>query len=281
MLISFCCTMAVALAVALLIWLFAWTCKHLQSNWFNKWSFLKTAVENVHFLMLGGILRALILFYYPITLFAIYQLALIKDCWLFIFLAVICIVFLSLGVMIFCGYKILQPLKRNELEEYKKPSYALLYGSLYSQYIEDSSFKLTRIWFFIFPITYDFLRALVIGLGQRSAIAQIIGLLITDIIFLILLITYKPFKRPLMSYLKIGVIVLQIVIVILLIPFIGNTPLLYRIIIEYVMKSLQFIITILLVTFAIVALSVVIRNFMKGNEEDKDDNRSLIKEEKM
>ncbi|RIA94843.1 hypothetical protein C1645_817428 [Glomus cerebriforme] len=172
--ISFCCTIGVALVIALLIWLFAWSCKRWRSTWFNKWSFLKTAVENVHFLMLGGILRVLILFYYPITLFAIYQLALTKDCWILIFLAVISIAFLSLGIMIFCGYKILQPLKRNELEEYKKPSYTLLYGSLYSQYIENSSFKSTRIWFFIFPIIYDFLRALVIGLGQRSAIVQII-----------------------------------------------------------------------------------------------------------
>jgi hypothetical protein len=215
----------------------------------------------------------LILFYYPITLLAFYQLALIKDCWLFIFLAVICVVFLSLGAMIFCGYKILRPYFNGNWDEYKKPSYSLFYGSLYTQYNDDEDKKLNRVWFFVFTITYDFLRATVVGLGQRSAVAQIIGLLVTETIIFFLIVKYKPYKNSVLNWLKIGISVLQFVIVILLIPFFGNTPLVYRLIIDYIMKSLQFVLTILIVTVTIVTLYFVIRNLMNQNKESKNDEK--------
>src|SRR4051812_5766677 len=102
--------------------------------------------------------------------------------------------------------------------------------------------------------TYDFLRAIVIGLGQRSAIVEVIGLLLTETIFFYLIVKNKPYKSPLMNKLKIGISVVQFVIVILLIPFFGNTPLVYRLIIDYIMKSMQFALTILIFTVTIVTL---------------------------
>lgn len=205
---------------------------------------------------------------------AFYQLALIKDCWLFIFLAVICVVFLSLGAMAFCSYKILRPYFLENWDEYKKPSYTIFYGSLYTQYHEKEDKSSNCVWFFAFTTTYDFLRAIIIGLGQRSAVAQIIGLLATETIFFFLIVKYKPYKSRMIQWLKTGISVVQFVIVILLIPFFGNTPLIYRVIIDYIMKSMQFILTILIVTITIVTLYIVIRNLMNGNKESKNDEKN-------
>jgi hypothetical protein len=174
--------------------------------------------------------------------------------------------------MIFCGYKILQTLVKFP-ENLETPPYTFLYGSLYTQYRDNSDDKETCIWFFAVTVTYDFLRALIVGLGQRSAIAQIIGLLVTELILFILLVYYKPFKTKLMNYLKISISVVQFVIVCLLIPFLGSTSLLYRLIIDIVMKSLQFILTILIVSFTIVTLIVVIRNLInEGKKKDDEEN---------
>ncbi|PKC69662.1 hypothetical protein RhiirA1_533288 [Rhizophagus irregularis] len=281
--ISFCFTLGVALVIVLLIWLFAWSCKKLQTSLWKKWSFLKKAVDNLHLLILGGFIRALILFYYPITLFAFYQLALIKDCWLFIFLAVICVTFLSLGAMAFCGYKILRPYFFENWDEYKKPTYTIFYSSLYSQYHEEEDKSSNCVWFFVFTTTYDFLRAIIIGLGQRSAIAQIIGLLVTEAIFFFLIVKYKPYKSRMIQWLKTGISIVQFVVVILLIPFFGNTPLVYRIVIDYIMKSMQFILTILIFSITIVTLYIVIRNLINGDKgskndekDDDDDKREII-----
>lgn len=204
---------------------------------------------------------------------AFYQLALIKDCWLLIFLAVICVIFLSLGAMIFCGYKILQPYFLKNWDEYKKASYTIFYGSLYTQYHEEENKSSNRVWFFIFTITYDFLRAIVVGLGQRSAVAQIIGLLITEAIFFFSIVKYQPYKSRVIYWLKMGISVVQFITIILLIPFFGNTPFVYRLIIDYTMKSMQFILTILIVTITIVTLYIVIRNLINGNKESENDKR--------
>lgn len=51
--ISFCFTLGVALVIVLLIWLFAWSCKKLQTSLWKKWSFLKTVVENLPLLIFG------------------------------------------------------------------------------------------------------------------------------------------------------------------------------------------------------------------------------------
>ena len=176
--------------------------------------------------------------------------------------------------MIFCGYKILQAIKSPEV--LKSPTYTFLYGSLYSQYRDypnDSNKNETCIWFFVITVTYDFLRAFIVGLGQRSAIAQIVGLLVTEIIFFILLVRFKPFKTSLMNYLKISISAVQFVIVCLLIPFLGSTSLLYRLIIDMVMKSLQFILTILVVSFTIVTLAIVIRNLINESKKKDDDEK--------
>ncbi|GBC10157.1 hypothetical protein RclHR1_09390013 [Rhizophagus clarus] len=225
----------------------------------------------------------LILFYYPITLLAFYQLVLIKDCWLFIFLAAICVVFLSLGTMIFCGYKILRPYFLGNWNEYKKPSYVIFYGSLYTQYNENEDKSSNRVWFSIFATTYDFLRAIIIGLGQRSAVLQIIGLLVTETILFFLLVKHKPYKHRWMNRLKISVSVVQFIYTILLISFFGNTPLSYRLIIDNIMKFVQFILTTLIFIITILNLTLIIKNLMnkksKNDEKDDDDDRRKIIEE--
>ncbi|GES88787.1 DUF907 domain protein [Rhizophagus clarus] len=265
-LISFCFALGIVLILVLLIWLFAWLCKKLQTSLWKEWSILKTVMENL-----------------PLLILAFYQLVLIKDCWLFIFLAAICVVFLSLGTMIFCGYKILRPYFLGNWDEYKKPSYVIFYGSLYTQYNENEDKSSNRVWFSIFATTYDFLRAIIIGLGQRSAVLQIIGLLVTETILFFLLVKHKPYKHRWMNRLKISVSVVQFIYTILLIPFFGNTPLLYRLIIDYIMKSVQFILTILIVTITILTLSLIIKNLMnkksKNDEKDDDDDRRKIIEE--
>ncbi|CAB5207336.1 unnamed protein product [Rhizophagus irregularis] len=159
----------------------------------------------------------------------------------------------------------------------------LVISSLYSQYHEEEDKSSNCVWFFVFTTTYDFLRAIIIGLGQRSAIAQIIGLLVTEAIFFFLIVKYKPYKSRMIQWLKTGISIVQFVVVILLIPFFGNTPLVYRIVIDYIMKSMQFILTILIFSITIVTLYIVIRNLINGDKgskndekDDDDDKREII-----
>ncbi|PKY39910.1 hypothetical protein RhiirA4_453194 [Rhizophagus irregularis] len=187
------------------------------------------------------------------------------------------------SAMAFCGYKILRPYFFENWDEYKKPTYTIFYSSLYSQYHEEEDKSSNCVWFFVFTTTYDFLRAIIIGLGQRSAIAQIIGLLVTEAIFFFLIVKYKPYKSRMIQWLKTGISIVQFVVVILLIPFFGNTPLVYRIVIDYIMKSMQFILTILIFSITIVTLYIVIRNLINGDKgskndekDDDDDKREII-----
>src|SRR5581483_2837147 len=172
--------------------------------------------------------------------------------------------------MIFCSFKILNALFKTP-GDFELPAYTILYGTLYTQYRGDPTVDEENcIWFFLFQIIFDFLRALIVGLGQRSAIVQIVGLLITELICLILLIRFKPFKTPLMNKLKIFISVVQFVILCLLAPFIGNTPLLYKVIIDIIMKGLQFILTILVTAFAILGLVLLAKKLIGSNKEEEE-----------
>ncbi|CAG8526722.1 8009_t:CDS:2 [Funneliformis mosseae] len=276
MIITFSSTVGIALVIALLIGLLAKLCKCL----WKKWPALKMAAKNFHFLVFGGILRVLLLFYYPLTLFSAYQLSLYKDCWLFLLLAVVCITFLSLGAIIFCGYKIFRAWKNraqmNNQDEFKKPEYTLLYSSLYTQY-KDHTDK-DCILFFIYTFAYDFFRALVIGLGQQIAILQIVGLSVTEMTYFALLLYFQPFKTSLMNYLKLCISFLRFVIVCMLIAFLSGmaTNIKNRIIIEMIIKSSHFFIMGMLVMTIVINLVIAIKDLVTGKDNKDNHDEKLI-----
>ncbi|CAG8724135.1 16342_t:CDS:2, partial [Dentiscutata heterogama] len=96
--IAFLSALALAIGIALLIWLFARysVCLH------NKWKSLKTVAANC--------------------------------------LCLVLVVF-SLGIITFCGVKVISDLKKNDLEIFKKPDHTFIYGALYTQYKENNIIK--------------------------------------------------------------------------------------------------------------------------------------------
>ncbi|CAG8749450.1 5028_t:CDS:2, partial [Dentiscutata erythropus] len=125
----------------------------------------------------------LILFYYPLTLLATYQIYNYKDCWLLILLAALCIALFSIGVMFFCSFKILDDLF-NDRDAFKKSAHTFIYEPLYSQYHDNPDnpdIKHSRAWFFVFKISYDFIRVVTTGITQYNGLIQIMGLLVTEI----------------------------------------------------------------------------------------------------
>ncbi|KAF0537659.1 trp-like ion channel pkd2 [Gigaspora margarita] len=124
MMISFFSAQALAFGTMLFIWLFAQCCKFLR----NKWPFLKKVTNNFHFL--------LILFYYPLTLLAAYQIYNYKDFWLLILLTAFCIGIFSVGVMLFCAFKILNDLFKDR-SAFKTSAHTFIYDPFYNQYRDD------------------------------------------------------------------------------------------------------------------------------------------------
>ncbi|CAG8612726.1 7825_t:CDS:2 [Acaulospora morrowiae] len=188
-----------------------------MSLW-EKWSILKTAAHNIHFLILGGMLRLLLLFYYPLTLFAAYQLTLGRDCWFLLFLAAICIVVISIGSVTICSSKIIKDMRSNR-EAFDSPAHKIVLGAFYTQYRDSSDAQESRVWFFLIPVVYDFIRAIVIGAAQKSSLTQGLFLLVTELVYFLLLALYKPYITDLMNKLNIGISFLKLAVVLLLLPY--------------------------------------------------------------
>ncbi|RHZ83317.1 hypothetical protein Glove_97g13 [Diversispora epigaea] len=196
--IESCIVLAIALVITLLLGLFARLSKFLQ----KKWSIVKTAASNIHFLVLGGMFRVLLLFYYPLTLFAAYQLSFHHDCWFLLLLAAICIIFISLGMISFCSYKILQDLSHDR-DAFNTPVHTFIYGALYTQYRDHSEMKQTCLWFFVFTFAYDVIRAIATGGARQSGAVQ------TSLIVILLI----PFLVNSINFLKSLILALQFIII--------------------------------------------------------------------
>ncbi len=182
-------------------------------------------------------------------------------------------------MIIFCGYKILWALLKNRAE-FKKPYHTLIYGSFYTQYRDHPTVEQSRIWFFIVVFTYDFIRALVIGLGQKSAVVQITGLFVTEVIYFTLLQRKKPFEVKLMNNLEICMSFLRFVVVCMLYSFLSDKR---QHGIEIAIELLQLIIIGMLVVVIIMNIINSIRGFINKknnkNDEDTKDNGSVKEEQ--
>ncbi|KAF0501277.1 trp-like ion channel pkd2 [Gigaspora margarita] len=265
--IVFLSALVLAICITLLIWVFA----RFSVCLYNKWKILQMIAANCLYFVLGGMLRVLILFYYPLTLLACYQLYNYNNCLLLLILAGICIAVFSHGIMTICGVKILSDLYKNDSDLFKKSNHSYIYGALYTQYKEDSVIKNSRIWFFIVMVSYDFSRAVITGLAPNYKIIQSAGLTATELILLILFCYFKPFKTGLMNGLHICTSVLRLLVSLLLIIFIfvHIEPL------EVLICVLHFILIFLIFFVIMLQLFTTIRNsFCKKKEIENEKNEN-------
>ncbi|CAG8452574.1 16364_t:CDS:2 [Racocetra fulgida] len=162
------------------------------------------------------------------------------------------------GVCLYNKWKILQT-----------SDHKFIYGALYTQYKENNDIKDSRIWFFIITFSYDFSRGVITGLTQDYNIIQVAGLIVTELVLLILLSRFKPFKTRLMNVLNICSSVLRLLISLLLITFIfvSIQPL------ETFIYILQFMLVFMLLFVILLQLITTIRNSCcKKKESENDDN---------
>ncbi|CAG8731583.1 16072_t:CDS:1 [Racocetra persica] len=175
--------------------------------------------------------------------------------------------------MAFCSKRVLSDLNKNDLDIFKKPDHKFIYGALYTQYKEDSDIKDSRIWFFVVVISYDFSRGVITALTQDYKIVQAIGLIVTELVLLILLNQFRPFKTSLMNILNICASVLRLFVSILLttLIFVNIQPL------ETVICILQFMLVFMLIFVILLQLITTIRDSCckkKGSENEENEKNN-------
>ncbi|CAG8574372.1 7718_t:CDS:2 [Diversispora eburnea] len=144
-LIQFCIILAIALVITLLLGLISRLSKFLQ----KKWSIVKTAASNIHFLVLGGMFRVV---------------------------STIPSAPILLPFNPFCRLSTVISLRLLDLshdrDAFNAPVHTFIYGALYTQYRDHSEEKQACLWFFVFTVTYDVIRAVATGGARQSGVVQ-------------------------------------------------------------------------------------------------------------
>jgi len=215
----------------------------LKKYW-EKWPKVKFFALKSYWFIYGGLFRVFILFYYPLSMFSVYQLSLHNDCWVLIFLASF-VLFSIISYLIYCSYIILKTNKENPSLLSEKSKFKIVYSSLYSQF-KDEKYTVNQIWFILPQIISDILRAITVGSFQRNGLLQLIGIFLIELILLAFIMKCKPYKINSINFLQIGVLIVKVSITILLFPFCSEIT---------ITPMARIVITLLLVTLEI--LSVV------------------------
>lgn len=197
-------------------------------------------------------------------IFIFYQWTL-KDSWLSILLSVV-----SLVVFIPCvGYPIYQTLKLAQVATphalYSHAPHFPRYASLYGQY------RVGCYYFFLALQSASFLKAIVIALGSKSGLAQIILILLIELLGLISLVILRPHKTRGTDALSIYVTVVRIVGTSLMIAFIDRVDVkpIPRVVIGLVIAVLYSVAVIVLLINLTYNLALAIR----GHASDPQDTR--------
>lgn len=192
--------------------------RNSPTNAVTRWA---TRLRSAYWdLLCANLLRACLVFFFPVFVFAFYQWTIGKgDSGLSIFFAVLGVLFIAVPL---CTVFFLS-LRRAKRESPEKPGVSLLYtdfhffqsaGVLYRQ------FKAKR-WFFWFApyVLAMFARAAFIGFGQRNPWAQVIGCLVVEALLFASLIVFRPEKRRSGNLLSIVLSLFRMILFGLLIAF--------------------------------------------------------------
>lgn len=188
------------------------------TNAVTRWATrLRSAYWN---LLCANLLRACLVFFFPIFIFAFYQWTIGKgDSGLSIFFGVLGVLFIAvpLCVVFFLS------LRRAKRESPEKPGVSLLYTDFHffqSAGVLYRPFKAQR-WFFWFApyVLAMFARAAFIGFGQRNPWAQVIGCLVVEALLFVSLIVFRPEKRRSGNLLSIVLSLFRMILFGLLIAF--------------------------------------------------------------
>lgn len=141
----------------------------------------------LYYVISWAIYISLILFI-PLTVLSFYQYTL-KDAWLPIFLSVISLLSLY-GFLAYSAYKCISLTRRcNTWALYTQSDHLTSFGPLYAQYKE------SRWWFFFVTLFALLIKFIFIAFAEDSGIAQVIGLLLIEIFFMLPTVLLRPHER--------------------------------------------------------------------------------------
>ncbi len=215
------------------------------------------------------------IFYYPLSLFSVYQLTIHGDCWILLLLASL-VLFLIISYFSYCSYIILKTNKEDPQLLTTKTIFKIVYSLFYSEF-KNHKDVVNRIWFFLPNIISNLLRAIIVGAFQQSGLSQLIGLFLIDSTLFACMIHYKPYKINIVNYFQISLSVVRVSIVLLLLPFVKQITIspITRIVVSLLLTTLDG----LVVTF--LALVLLVNLFTKVWKMIKRIKRKFKKDKKI
>lgn len=173
-----------------------------------------TNVRN-HFALyyIGNLLRVFVLCYFFLATAALYQLTL-SDFWLVTLSAVVVLALFCLGLMGFVAFRVT---RAGADRLYTNLNLQVKYGSLYSDY------RAATYIFFVPVLVSAIVRAFAVGILSKYPNAQMIILVLTEVVFFGVLFYYRPYLLKLNNNLMVFIGVLRIVSTALMFAFIGTS----------------------------------------------------------
>lgn len=163
---------------------FAFRCLHRRTGNITEED---RRVRNVPFTF-GNVIR--VVFNYlllPVSSISLFQLVVAPESPAYS-VALACVVIVILILFILWAIRLIATTRPRALL-FDEPSKVLLYGTFYNNFRESS------VVFAAVPLVLNFIRGIAVGAVQPSGVAQIVLLAICEVVFILTIITFRPFPR--------------------------------------------------------------------------------------
>ncbi|KAJ9084453.1 hypothetical protein DSO57_1024237 [Entomophthora muscae] len=219
-----------------------------------------TNVRN-HFALyyIGNLLRVFLLCYFILATAALYQLTLV-DFWVVTFSAVIVLALFCLGLMGFVAFRVT---RAGADRLYTNLTLQVKYGPLYSDY------RAATYIFFVPVLVSAIVRAFAVGILSKYPIAQMIILVLTEIVFFGVLFYYRPYLLKLNNNLMVFIGVLRIVSTALMFAFIGTSvsDQIVRNVIGIALVAVQALMVLAILVMTLWSLISTVKKMIWGSNE--------------
>lgn len=207
--------------------------------------------------------------YSSLLTYAFYQFTL-SDSWLSLTVAIICIVLLLL-IIFAASFQLL----RADSTLLSTDIYHLRYGFLYSDY------RTGAHRFFLIGVAYTIAKAILIALARPSSWTQVIGNLLVEAIFFLLLLLVRPYSEMRANAMQGGISFVRVVGAVILVLFVGAlaVDVEKKTVAGLVLIVLHGLVSVVLYLLILVRLVLGVVELLKGRrgkDHDEEEKRNSV-----
>lgn len=181
----------------------------------NKWAWTDVVHAEFGWFAASIAIRCCMIALYPILIFGFFQWTL-KDSWLADFLAAISIISIGTALLYPAIKTILISRRESPQALFTVPVYVRILGAF------SVPFRWQRYYFFMIPLIAAPLKSAFISFAKTSGLAQVIGLLIIEVITFVLTCALKPYRSRGGDILGIYLALTRLATAALMIPFVES-----------------------------------------------------------